>query len=70
MLKSFQRLGYFPEPELIPTTVIEHIRDCLKMGRKASFLRPEPMRGTKRRFDVQFKALLLIPDVPQIRLTA
>ena len=44
MLKSFQRLGYFPEPELIPTTIIEHIRGCLKMGRKASFKRPEPSR--------------------------
>ncbi|MEM1395475.1 MAG: DUF4158 domain-containing protein, partial [Cyanobacteria bacterium P01_H01_bin.150] len=31
MLKSFQRLGYFPHPELIPIAVIKHLRSCLKL---------------------------------------
>jgi hypothetical protein len=31
MLKSFQRLGYFPQPELIPIAVIKHLRSCLKL---------------------------------------
>jgi TnpA family transposase len=31
MLKSFQRLGYFPHPELIPIAVIKHLRSYLKL---------------------------------------
>ncbi|MBD2365427.1 Tn3 family transposase [Anabaena minutissima FACHB-250] len=31
MLKSFQRLGYFPHPELVPIAVTRHIRSCLKL---------------------------------------
>ncbi|GAC1490146.1 MAG: Tn3 family transposase [Chamaesiphon sp.] len=31
MLKSFQRLGYFPHPEYVPTVVIKHIRSYLKL---------------------------------------
>ncbi|MBD2207011.1 DUF4158 domain-containing protein [Calothrix sp. FACHB-1219] len=31
MLKSFQRLGYFPHPELVPIAVIRHLRSCLKL---------------------------------------
>lgn len=26
MLKSFQRLGYFPHPELVPIAVIKHLQ--------------------------------------------
>ncbi|NRB06137.1 MAG: hypothetical protein HRU34_01360 [Richelia sp.] len=29
MLKSFQRLGYFPHPELVPIPVIKHLQSCL-----------------------------------------
>jgi hypothetical protein len=32
MLKSFQRLGYFPHREAVPTGVIGHIRSCLGLG--------------------------------------
>lgn len=32
MLKSFQRLGYFPHPELVPAAVINHLRSCLKLN--------------------------------------
>ena len=31
MLKSFQRLGYNPQPDEIPATVIGHIRSCLNL---------------------------------------
>jgi TnpA family transposase len=31
MLKSFQRLGYFPHPELVPIAVIKHLRSYLKL---------------------------------------
>ncbi|AFU17217.1 Tn4652, transposase (plasmid) [Bacillus thuringiensis MC28] len=29
MLKSFQRLGYFPRPKDIPSIVLQHIQSCL-----------------------------------------
>ncbi|MBE7124107.1 DUF4158 domain-containing protein, partial [Bacillus cereus] len=32
MLKSFQRLGYFPRPKDIPPMVIKHIRSCLSIS--------------------------------------
>ncbi len=31
MLKSFQRLGYFPHPENVPLTIIKHLRSYLKL---------------------------------------
>ncbi len=31
LLKSFQRLGYFPQLAEIPTPIVSHIRDCLKL---------------------------------------
>ncbi len=31
MLKSFQRLGYFPHPENVPITIIKHLRSYLKL---------------------------------------
>ena len=31
MLKSFQRLGYFPHPELVPIAVRRHLRSCLNL---------------------------------------
>ncbi len=33
MLKSFQRLGYFPRPKDIPSGVINHIRACLNLSK-------------------------------------
>ena len=32
LLKSFQRLGYFPKLSEVPTAIVTHIRDCLKLG--------------------------------------
>ncbi len=31
MLKSFQGLGYFPSPELVPAAVINYLPSCLKL---------------------------------------
>lgn len=31
LLKTFQKLGYFPKSHDIPTVIIEHIRDCLRL---------------------------------------
>jgi len=32
LLKSFQRLGYFPKLDEVPTVIVTHIRDCLRLG--------------------------------------
>lgn len=36
ILKSFQRLGYFPHPELVPTAVIAHLRKRLNLSSSVS----------------------------------
>ena len=36
MLKSFQRLGYFTHPELVPQPIIIHLRTCLELDYQAS----------------------------------
>ena len=36
MLKSFQRLGYFTHPELVPHPIIIHLRTCLKLNDRVS----------------------------------
>ena len=36
LLKSFQRLGYFPHPEVIPVAVINHIRKQLNLAESVS----------------------------------
>jgi hypothetical protein len=36
MLKSFQRLGYFTHPELVPQPIIIHLRTCLELDERVS----------------------------------
>ncbi len=36
MLKSFQRLGYFIHPELVPQPIIIHLRTCLELDYQVS----------------------------------
>ncbi len=36
MLKSFQRLGYFTHPELVPQPIIIHLRTCLELDYQVS----------------------------------
>jgi TnpA family transposase len=44
MLKSFQRLGYFPPPESVPPTVVGHIRACLNLSANVCAIPPERSR--------------------------
>ena len=44
LLKSFQRLGYFPHPEVIPERVITHIREQLGLDASVTALAPENSR--------------------------
>jgi hypothetical protein len=44
MLKSFQRLGYFPHPEFVPVAVITHLRSCLKLNSWVSAIPTLPSR--------------------------
>lgn len=34
LLKSFQRLGYFPAPSDIPPAIIGHLKSCLNVGKR------------------------------------
>ena len=55
MLKTFQRLGYFPHPELIPNSLLNHIRSCLEMEAKVQAIPPERSR---RRYEENIRAYL------------
>ena len=44
LLKSFQRLGYFPKPDAIPEAVILHIRDFLHLEDSIPGIAPEASR--------------------------
>ena len=44
LLKSFQRLGYFPHPEVIPEAVITHVRKFLNLEDSISAVAPEASR--------------------------
>jgi TnpA family transposase len=46
MLKSFQRLGYFPHPECIPIAVIRHLRSCLNLQSWVKAIPSERQRYT------------------------
>ncbi len=46
MLKTFQRLGYFCHPKVIPTGIVNHIRDYLKLGKDHSAI--APVRSSRR----------------------
>ena len=47
MLKSFQRLGYFPKPEEVPEALVLHIRSRLGLGPEA---KPVPSRRSGARY--------------------
>ena len=46
MLKSFQKLGYFPKPEEVPEVVFSHVRSCL--GLNQDVLPAPPQRSRQR----------------------
>ena len=37
LLKTFQRLGYFPKPSEVPIKIINHIHSCLKLPDEIAF---------------------------------
>ncbi|NJR57124.1 MAG: Tn3 family transposase [Acaryochloris sp. CRU_2_0] len=45
MLKSFQRLGYFPTSDDIPIDVVDHIRSCLKVQETVCAIPTKRNRG-------------------------
>ena len=53
LLKSFQRLGYFPHPEVIPDAVITHIRSFLNLEASGA-IAPEASRYRYYRFILQY----------------
>lgn len=48
MLKSFQRLGYFPKPEEVPGVVIAHLGSRLGLGEEVSAAPPTRSRQRYR----------------------
>jgi TnpA family transposase len=55
MLKSFQRLGYFPRPEDVPPAVIAHLRSCLKLHSSVSAM---PSLRSRRYYQEEIRAYL------------
>ncbi len=55
MLKTFQCLGYFCHPEVIPGAIVNHIRDYLKLGKNHSAI--VPLRSSRRYKEVIRKYL-------------
>lgn len=52
MLKSFQRLGYFPRPKDIPEGVINYIRECLNFSKALNpTFKANHCTGTRRPFE-------------------
>jgi Domain of unknown function (DUF4158) len=44
LLKSFQRLGYFPQADVVPVAVIEHIHKYLNVAKTISPVAPKGSR--------------------------
>jgi hypothetical protein len=42
LLKSFQRLGYFPKLEEVPRPIVNHIHNCLRLGQEFQLGNDEP----------------------------
>lgn len=55
MLKSFQRLGYFPHPGLVPAAVINHLRSCLKLN---SWVKASPSVRSQRYYQQAIREYL------------
>ena len=57
LLKSFQRLGYFPHPEVIPEGVITHIREQLGLDAAMTVLPQQtPVIATTKLFATTFRS--------------
>ncbi|MEM1369398.1 MAG: Tn3 family transposase, partial [Cyanobacteria bacterium P01_H01_bin.15] len=71
LLKSFQRLGYFPHPEVIPVGVIAHIREHLDLPTNISAVAPS---GSRHRYYQIIRTFLQVKpystDAEQIAASA
>ncbi|MEL6855637.1 MAG: Tn3 family transposase, partial [Cyanobacteria bacterium J06607_13] len=71
LLKSFQRLGYFPHPEVVPELVISHIREQLGLDETISAFAPAATR--RRHYQVIREYLQVKPyddDAKQVATAA
>ncbi len=57
MLKSFQRLGYFPHPEQVPIAVIKHLRTCLKLR---EWIKAIPSERQRRNYEQAIRSHLKV----------
>ena len=62
MLKSFQRLGYFPSHDAVPTSVIEYLRSCLKLQPSVSAI---PSLRARRYYQEEIRAYLSVKPYAQ-----
>jgi hypothetical protein len=49
LLKSYQRLGYFPKAEDVPSVVVRHVRGCLGIGPDVEFGQTAERTGKRHR---------------------
>ncbi|MGH2722397.1 MAG: DUF4158 domain-containing protein, partial [Actinomycetota bacterium] len=63
LLKAFQRLGYFPKLEEVPSVIVDHVRGCLglspevALGYDAARTLSRHHRSVRRRLEVTFDPL-------------
>ena len=55
LLKSFQRLGYFPQHEAVPIPVIEYLRTCMRLR---PLISAEPSLRARRYYQEEIRAYL------------
>jgi TnpA family transposase len=62
LLKSFQRLGYFPRLDDVPAGIVEHVRVCLRLGQGVALANgPERTVGRHRQGIRRFLGVTLDP---------
>jgi hypothetical protein len=68
-LKSYQRLGYFPKVEDVPTVVVGHVRGALELGDDVELERAA-VRSAKRHREFVRKRLGVVYDAARVRQIA
>ncbi|MUG98939.1 Tn3 family transposase [Scytonema sp. UIC 10036] len=63
MLKSFQRLGYFPHPEQVPIAVIKHLRSCLKLR---EWVKAIPSERQRRNYEQAIRSYLRVKPYDKV----
>jgi hypothetical protein len=68
-LKSYQRLGYFPKVEDVPTVVVGHVGDALELGDDVELERAA-VRSAKRHREFVRRRLGVVYDAARVRQIA